>query len=486
MENLSAPAPNVVIEENEEVRPQRRKLAQCLREDAHFRCLLLTLIQLACLTAIAWCRLWVVKRYVIDYKQIPIRRQVLASPCGEAQVYLPLAVFALAYIAYLIECYHCATRLQLLYKVSSSAVYAYMNQMREAQPIIWWKATCYHYVRRNRQVIRYRNGEAYATSQTYYERVNTHTCGSCFSYQGVRDISKRLVGLEEHPTTKIRLGKGFAFASVASAQDFEEQRARFFGEQGRLDDYVEMREGLDLAGCNFEEYIVAFADRLPWYVSQTGFWLLSLALLSWPLRLFIEYRTAHVHVQLTKLFGDPHQPLLSSASNPSMTTCLNSPDTIDNPTLEPMSYSEALLYPDLSELAGRVDLTQATNLVNNLGGNNHVTAHDLQEADTQSNVKSNSLGGRRSWGGYPSPTASSHQILYYELPSPPSYLDAISSDGVPLAPPLNGSGGSLTTGAFGLLRRSITDRDLVSRIFSSSSLLDDVTRSHHWSPETPL
>lgn len=42
---LSAPAPNVVIEENEEVRPQRRKLGQCLKEGAHFRCLLLTLIQ---------------------------------------------------------------------------------------------------------------------------------------------------------------------------------------------------------------------------------------------------------------------------------------------------------------------------------------------------------------------------------------------------------------------------------------------------------
>ena len=57
-----------------------------------------------------------------------------------------------------------------------------------------------------------------------------------------------MTGLEDHPTTKIRLGKGFAFANLNSAQDFEEQRARFFGEQERLDDYVEMREGLDLAG----------------------------------------------------------------------------------------------------------------------------------------------------------------------------------------------------------------------------------------------
>ncbi|XP_028968089.1 transmembrane protein 151B [Galendromus occidentalis] len=449
LNQLSAPSPNVIIEENEEVRPQRRKLAQCLKEGAHIRCLLLTLIQVACLTAILWCRLSVVKRYVIDYRTIPIRRQVLASPCGEAQLYLPLAVLVIAYIAYLVECYHCATRLQLLYKVSSSTVYAYINQMREAQPIIWWKATCYHYVRRNRQVIRYRNGEAYATSQSYYERVNTHTCGSCFSYQGVRDISKKLVGLEDHPTTKIRLGKGFAFANLNSAQDFEEQRARFFGEQERLDDYVEMREGLDLAGCSFEEYIVAFADKLPWYISQTGFWLLSFVLLSWPLRLFIEYRTAHVHVQITKLFGDAHQPSLSSTSNPSMTTCLNSPDTIDNHTLEPMSYSEALLYRELGDI------------------------QDLDNQDAQSNVKTNSLCGRRSWGGYSSPGATSHEILFYELPSPPSYLDAISAEGGSLPP----------AGPFGILRRSVTDRDLTSRVFAGSNISDRNTR---WSPETLL
>lgn len=46
--------------------------------------------------------------------------------------------------------------------------------MREALPIVWWKATCYHYVRRTRQVTRYRNGDAFTTTQVYYERVNSH------------------------------------------------------------------------------------------------------------------------------------------------------------------------------------------------------------------------------------------------------------------------------------------------------------------------
>lgn len=133
-----------------------------------------------------------------------------------------------------------------------------------------------------------------------------------------------------------------------------------------------------------------------------------------------------------------------------MTTCLNSPDTIDNHTLEPMSYSEALLYQEIGDL------------------------QDIDDQDAQSNVKTNSLCGRRSWGGYSSPGATSHEILFYELPSPPSYLDAISTEG----------GGSLPpTGAFGILRRSVTDRDLASRVFAPSNILDRNTR---WSPETLL
>lgn len=85
-----------------------------------------------------------------------------------------------------------------------------------------------------------------------------------------------------------------------------------------------------------------------------------------------------------------------------MTTCLNSPDTIDNHTYEPMSYSEAILYPDLSELAVS-RLSQTAMLVPNSIGH-------IEEADSQSQVKNNYLCARRSWGGYPSPVTFSHQV----------------------------------------------------------------------------
>lgn len=69
---------------------------------------------------------------------------------------------------------------------------------------------CYHYVRRKRQVTRYRHGEGYTATQVYYERVNTHAAASEFHAAacGVRDISKDLVLDPPAPVTRIRFSKG--------------------------------------------------------------------------------------------------------------------------------------------------------------------------------------------------------------------------------------------------------------------------------------
>jgi hypothetical protein len=43
------------------------------------------------------------------------------------------------------------------------------------------------------------------------------------------------------PAIRIRFSKGFVFANVQAANEFEEQRARFFSENEIRDDYMEVR-----------------------------------------------------------------------------------------------------------------------------------------------------------------------------------------------------------------------------------------------------
>nr|XP_027225671.1 transmembrane protein 151B-like [Penaeus vannamei] len=310
------------------------------------------------------------------------------------------------YLVYLVECFHCPTRTQITHTTPAAHVLAMIEAMRTAQPVIWWKAMCYHYVRRSRHVTRYRNGDAYTSTQVYYERVNSHAAGTCFHFSncGVKDISKKLVHLSRFSCTKIRFSKGFAFANLETANEFEEQRSRFFQENERRDDYMEMREGLDLTNVTFREFAIARRDtkrlpwytrhsvfwvasllllswplrliveyntayvhyqRLPWYTRHSVFWVASLLLLSWPLRLIVEYNTAYVHYQVTKLFGVNYTTPVSGGRASRGSAATDSHDlevTIANNCTVVPSYSEALLM----DIGGPASLAPAVDANGNI------------------------------------------------------------------------------------------------------------------------
>ncbi len=71
-------------------------------------------------------------------------------------------------------------------------------------------------------------------------------------------------------------------------------------EQERVDDYMEMRECLELSNINFQESLVAWTspDRLPWFARNKVFWFFSFLLLSWPIRILLELNTAHLHYKV--------------------------------------------------------------------------------------------------------------------------------------------------------------------------------------------
>jgi hypothetical protein len=325
-----------------------------------------------------------------------------SGPCDEGYVYIPVAFVVMLYLVYLVECWHCHTRIELQYKIDVTSVHELVQYMREAIPIIWWKAICYHYVRRTRQVTRYRNGDAFTTTQVYYERVNSHTAGCAlnFSRCGYKDISKILRGLEDYPATKIKFTKGFSFATVEAESEFEDQRSQFFQEHERRDDYMETREGMDLLNVNFKEYLIAFADpdNLPWYVSHAIFWVASILLLSWPLRVLIEYKTAYLHYHVHKLFGTNYLDPAYIPGQMSRGSTMCSTDfelnIINNYSIVP-SYSEALLmdcaHPDrIEDSNGNLVGTANNHLIGNgqvpngvSGQNSYITNGHVQNGIIQ-------------------------------------------------------------------------------------------------------
>ncbi|XP_023313503.1 uncharacterized protein LOC106649020 isoform X2 [Trichogramma pretiosum] len=324
--------------ENEEQKPVPQTLCGALQKEANCKCLVLSVLIYGCLAAVTWCRCANVTKIVFNFTTFPIKSTKHVSPCEDGYIYIPVAFMGMLYLVYLVECYHSPIRIDLLHAESQSGVLARLTQLRLAQPTIWWKAISYHYVRRKRQVMRYRNGDNFTTTQVYYERVNSHAATSFYFYDycGSKDISKELLLDPKIPITKITLSKGFAFSNVRSATEFEEARSRFFAEQFR-DDYMEMREGLDL-GVNFSPVTLVSVLGNPWFTRSYVYWCLSALLLSWPLRIIIECNTQYVNYQVTKLFGVNYD----TPTNIQIHTSASQLSAPGSYMLAP-SYSEALL-----------------------------------------------------------------------------------------------------------------------------------------------
>ncbi|XP_076873784.1 transmembrane protein 151B isoform X2 [Brachyhypopomus gauderio] len=333
----------------EEQCPQRQSLSKTLCRQPHWKCLLLTLLMYGCVVAMAWCQLTKVTRTTFDSS---FKSMSYESPCSGGYVYIPAAFLFTLYVVYLAECWHCYVRCELQHKVDVGGVSERVERMCQATPCIWWKAISYHYVRRTRQVTRYRNGDAYTATQVYHERVNTHVAEAEFDYAncGVKDVSKQLAGLEGFPVTKLRFTKCFSFANVESENAYLTQRARFFTENEGLDDYMEAREGMHLKNVDFRECVVAFSDmeRPPWYAQRGLFWGTAALTLSWPMRILSEYCTAHLHYHVEKLFGFDYVPATPLDERP---YCQRIPrvTTVDSTELEWHIRSNQQLVPSYSE-----------------------------------------------------------------------------------------------------------------------------------------
>ncbi|KAG6440917.1 hypothetical protein O3G_MSEX001622 [Manduca sexta] len=459
---------NIFTDDDEDLRPRQQSLGGVLRREGNWKCFMLTLMIVGCLGSVAWCNTAEIDRDLIDFSKHPIKRTVRESPCDVGYAYIPIAFVLLLYLVYLVECYHSTARIQLARRVDVAAVSARVHAMRTATPRVWWKAICYHYVRRKRQVTRYRNGDAYTTTQVYYERVNTHSASTSFAHAccGQRDASRNLVLDTKTPITKVRFSKGFAFANIEAASEFEDQRSRFFAEHERFDDFMEMREGLDLIGVSsFKEYMVAYRDidRCPWYSSQILFWTLSCLLLSWPLRILIECNTAYVHYTITKIFGtnyelDPSRQLdldthlsdtlppvtatnyawaladeqsavLTSAPRPLRTLPLSHASTVDSLELFAAIRGNCALVPSYSE-AMRIDAAVREEPTENTA-NNSVLIDVEPDARPRAAIKAASFDETPRRPRVPiASTHSSHSIATSARPNEAKLLNRRSWAGV--------------------------------------------------------
>lgn len=77
------------------------------------------------------------------------------GPCVQGYSFIPVAFGVLLYLLYLTECWHHREKFHRMEKADTEEVEEYVQRMRSATPVVWWKSVCYHYLRRTRQVTRF-------------------------------------------------------------------------------------------------------------------------------------------------------------------------------------------------------------------------------------------------------------------------------------------------------------------------------------------
>jgi len=143
----------------------RLSFCRSLCRQCHWKCFVLTALVSTCLVALVWCKLNVDELARSGRRHRDAGGGGLSSACDDGYVYIPVAFVLMMYVVYLVECWHCRLRAQLDDRVDAGAVYELIRHLTDAAPIVWWRAVCYHYVRRTRQVARYRNGDAFSSTQ---------------------------------------------------------------------------------------------------------------------------------------------------------------------------------------------------------------------------------------------------------------------------------------------------------------------------------
>ncbi|KAI2806180.1 hypothetical protein BLOT_005191, partial [Blomia tropicalis] len=98
--------------------PRRQSLWQAITRNFHGRCLTLTVLICTCMLITFWCQVERINQLIIDLKILEYRLFAFGDEnddaCDESLSMLPIICMVMLYIGYLVECWHCTTRLVLV------------------------------------------------------------------------------------------------------------------------------------------------------------------------------------------------------------------------------------------------------------------------------------------------------------------------------------------------------------------------------------
>lgn len=181
---------------------------------------------------------------------------------------------------------------------TTESVLSYVDRMHRTKPEVLWHIQCYHYETRTRRVHRTdSNGQSYTTTETYQERVNTHSASGALSYVRWEDISVPLNRDEivTYRMTKVSMKKEWAGDAGCKAQ-----RDDFIAANNR-DVYYDFSERLVIDG--FRSRLLALVDieKKPCFAHSCWYLLCHASVVfALPYRMWMSSTTGKVRNTISK------------------------------------------------------------------------------------------------------------------------------------------------------------------------------------------
>lgn len=292
--------------------------------------------------------------------------------------------FLLTVVAfYLLEAYYCNTRRYLANAMTTpDGVEAYLEQLRNEQPVVTWKVRCFHYEMRKwasimlpqvllRQLTTMGADNDSPLSQSLLtKKILTHQAEATYTYKSCLD-NTAIAGVWKRATaapadgmarfTKIKLSKLLVLSNKKARQDYFQQQAAFVTSNGQGDEYTEFSTNVALPG--FQPKLLAVRRQPPKLFRLHMFWIFTLLGLTLPFRIWFSQRCDELRVTVAKETTANDYRKASSKKSTKTSSWLSFKSK-SAPTEEETSSSSSLsLDPSFRKIMQRLSLYESSTTV---------------------------------------------------------------------------------------------------------------------------
>jgi hypothetical protein len=221
---------------------------------------------------------------------------------------------------YLLEAYYCNTRRYLANAMTTpDGVEAYLEQLRNEQPVVTWKVRCFHYEMRKWAAILLpqvllrqwttmgTDNDSPLSQSLLTKKILTHQAEANYTYKSCLD-NTAIAGVWKRATaapvdgmarfTKIKLSKLLVLSNKKARQDYFRQQAAFVTSNGQGDEYTEFSTNVALPG--FQPKLLAVRRQPPKLFRLHMFWIFTLMGLTLPFRIWFSQRCDELRVTVAK------------------------------------------------------------------------------------------------------------------------------------------------------------------------------------------